>query len=263
MCRMISFAATREGISNVTMLVEGLVESSREDPYSKPLTKDTSHGDGWGYAIAYERGGYLYLEHYKTLNPIFEDVHGVGKLLGTLNRSEKVWGVAHSRKASRNEPKSIIDTHPFHGVTIDGVEFYLAHNGTIKKDRMKGYREVMERCDSLILTLYLSRILLEDFPEEFKKLACREYLKSALNLGLLILTFKNQPYVQTFTYNIFDDEDRELYYRQYLVGDGSFYAVTSSTITDYYVTIFDKVEVPKGRNCKISLKHGEVTYSIF
>lgn len=249
MCRMLSFVSMRKGILDVLELIEALVKASERDPYLEAIASTSSHSDGWGCAIVYSKDGYENVLYYKTLRPIFEDTIGVKRVVNAIRESEYAMGIIHSRKASRGEPISVIDTHPFHEVSVEGSEFYLVHNGTIRKELLAKRESLpLNRSDTLVLTMYLSRYPVSEHFKVLREIACKELVKSALNLGVLVLNVKGGRYVLTSSYHVFEkeDPDREAYYKQYLVGGGEYYGVVSSTVIDYYLSSVSHEKIEQG-----------------
>ncbi len=237
------FASTMEGQNELLKLINSFVKAGENDPYLEAITggKEKSHNHGWGYAISgsWRKSEEVWLFSYKSRKPVYEDSHGLINLSKAIESSEWVVGVIHSRKATRGLSTSYLDVHPFHAVTAEGAELWLAHNGSLDRSNPR-YERISrlpsERSDSLALTLYLGQVGLTRIPDTLGFVIKERIVKTALNLGMLVAEPGTRPYAQGLHYHLFRGSGRALedYYKLYEVKSAGLYALISSTIAMYY-----------------------------
>ena len=253
MCRLLVFSAKEDMLTQVKDLVNAFVKASENDPHLAEVTggKFRSHNDGWGYALIGEwiNGGIQVL-HYRSLKPVYEDLDGLYKLVNTLERLKWVSALLHSRKVSQGYGKTLNDVHPFHAVNPEGIDIWLAHNGSININNLNSQLSDFpsSRADSLALTIHLSKFLMKNFNTRLKELLINEVVKTALSLGILIMEAYKLPKLKALNFNIYEgrDEVRARYYRLYSYFKEGLEAVASSTVTE----IFGRSKKP--------LRNGEV-----
>ncbi len=267
MCRLLTFWASTDGADSLKTLLEAFVKASKDDHHLREITsgRHTSHDDGWGYAVAGEWiEGTPYVIHYKTPKPVFEDLTGLYKLQNAVERSSFMTGVMHARKASSGFAKTIIDAHPFHATLPDGVELWLAHNGSVDTESPPSrlLPEVGEgRPDSLALTLYLSRISSFRLRDALRIALTQGLTRTALNLGILLIGPKETATL-TLNYNVYEgrDEARANYYRMYRIREEGLIANASSTITENYGMDGEPLRNGELVTLKTKRINGEPTY---
>ncbi len=238
---MLIFASTRGYRELLSTGIEVLVKASTSDPYLSAVSKGVvdKHDDGWGYILV-ELSGEPRINYYRSVKPVFMDQEAVDKLIEYVREtSSPILGVVHSRKAGRREPVTIIDTHPFHAITSDGYDLWLAHNGGVDKEnlaRLAGIHGLTSRADSLVLTEFIASRGLDNFRESLG-IAVANTL-SALNLGIIVLEPGNARLVTTsysyYTYSPENNKARYDYYKLYMYRTKDLVLYMSSTLVDYY-----------------------------
>jgi predicted glutamine amidotransferase len=259
MCRLLLAAArsTKRAQKLILELLKAFLESTKYDPYLETLTDGASscHCDGYGYVLALKKGGswriiYERFDAYPSrdasdanLKEFSQAVRSVESILKTTTWSSVVL-LLHSRKASRGEPRGTIMAHPYYGETITRpsglVGLYLAHNGSVYKDRIAPIAGVTpDSCtDSCVLHRALLRRLAEGETVRNSIDEFVSHIKSALNLGIILHRSEGRPTLSAiaaiaWSRRIFEEKDRRRYYRFYILQDKSVQAVFSSTLTLY------------------------------
>lgn len=119
MCRMLllkgDFRADIHGIFRTIQL------ASEKDPFPDPEYNNEhhTHSDGWGYSL-FSNGNIGYSRFHE---PIFQS---------SLPIIENGLLMIHSRKTSDDQPKGVLNNHPFVKSTKDS-QIYLSHNGWVDK----------------------------------------------------------------------------------------------------------------------------------
>ncbi len=266
MCRMVSFWVKGES-SQMTELVDTLIDSSRMDPYLEELYRGVSHSDGWGYALYIHRDQGSFI-HSKTLNPIFNTIEytRLSGLTRLIVSSDYSFGFMHSRYASKGMPKGLLSVHPFITTGADGSLIIVAHNGALYGDKLNndlggvpGYKTVYP--DSYLIAVYLARHT-GDMVGALRKL--EEYTKTALNTAVLVLNESDgtpRSDLYTYTYiaeNLRDDTKYLNYYRMNYVAKEDLQAVVSSTIADKLESLgwLSQDLSPRGDGFHVSFRDG-------
>jgi len=241
MCRLLAFSAKNESLSQTKKLINAFMKASENDPYLIRITggNSRSHDDGWGYALAGEwLNGGIHVLHYRSIKPVYEDLDGLYKLINTLERVRWVTALLHSRKASRGYGKTLNDVHPFHAVNHEGIDLWVAHNGSIDTQKLgSGLSNFPKtRADTLGLTLYLSKFSIRRLEEKLKELLTNKAVKSALSLGILIMEAGEPPKLKILNFNNYEgkDEVKAKYYRLYGYFEKGLMAIASSTVAENY-----------------------------
>ena len=273
MCRMLIFASN-DGYKEVLSTgIEMLVKASASDPYLAAVSKGAveKHDDGWGYILV-ELGEESRVNYYRSIKPIFVDKEALTRLLEHIRESSSpVLGVIHSRKAGRKEPVTIIDTHPFHSLTSEGYDLWLAHNGGVDKEnlaRLVGMHRLTRRADSLVLAEFIASRGLDNLRESLSMAAANTL--SALNLGIMILEPDKARLIATsyYTYSLENDKARYDYYKLYMYKAEELVLYMSSTLVDHYGFLRDEVrQLPSNYVGEITISdeievvEGEITTS--
>ena len=241
MCRLLAFTAKGENLPKTKKLINAFMKASENDPYLNQITggNSRSHNDGWGYALVGEwLNGGIHVLHYRSIKPVYEDLDGLYKLVNTLERVRWVTALLHSRKASREYGKTLNDVHPFHTVNHEGIDFWVAHNGSIDTQKLgsESSNFPKTRADTLVLTLYLSKFSVRRLEEKLKELLRNNVVKSALSLGILIMEAGKPPMLKVLNFNNYEgkDEVKAKYYRLYGYFEKSLMAIASSTVAENY-----------------------------
>ncbi len=253
MCRLIAFAASYDGIPELAALIKALARSARMDPYLKALgVEPPTHGDGWGFAVAVLKDGAVRAHHMRYGLPIYVDREGVAGLLKIISSPGVEWvvGVAHARRASKGEPVTWVDAHPFHALMRDGTEVYVAHNGRVDKKALQG---PPRRTDTLALTLYLARN--PPLVEGIKKLISGGHVETALNLAILSTGRGGTVEAVSLKYVVPGLEERvRRYYGMRLIRCGSYFtAAASVTTAEEYLRINESAGIEELRNGELAL----------
>lgn len=233
MCRMVAYFGTSR--ERLRQLFDCLKEAAKRDVYYK----NVSHADGWGVLLLTRDR----LIHYRDANPIyFQD-------LPFFVQDEAMMVIIHARQASEKSLISSIFSHPY-VETNDRHIYYLAHNGTVDKERLgKELGINPERMvDSELLLKYLA--LKGDSEREIEKL--KDYTKSSLNIILLKIERNKRASLYVMNYYkseyVKAKEINEKYYILYHINkDGK--AVFSSTV-GYYCNE-EGEEIEQGKLVKI------------
>ena len=145
MCRMVALAV--RGDFDARAWLRALAEAASDDPYLRKLSRDATHGDGWGLAAL--SGNRLL--HYRSATPIWED-GALDVLAGLL--SAPLVAVVHARKASRGMPLGVGAAHPFPLDTGDGGMLFVAQNGGVAVEELAGMVEAKPLLDSVDSFVY-------------------------------------------------------------------------------------------------------------
>lgn len=247
MCRML-MASGRPGDiggARLRVLLDMFRRASEEDPHLRAITggEHSSHGDGWGYYLAWRgprTGGEIL---YRSPLPVFVDEDGFLGLEMSLRMAlESRWMalIVHSRKASRGLPVTLLDVHPFHTLTPRGGSLVLAHNGSVDLGALEA--RVEGRSDSLSLALELARMGSAD--EVIGRLEDDEWRSRVARGGLNVAFALTEPGEGGFVvagflhdYKLPREGDGEAFERYYAVSGvwgERFFITMSSTIAELY-----------------------------
>ncbi|NPA97150.1 MAG: hypothetical protein GXO32_06070 [Crenarchaeota archaeon] len=171
MCRLLALHCIecRELSNAISLTLDALVEASSFDSRLIAVTagRRESHGDGWGYALALNRGGAPAVAHDKFILPIFsqfsrEVLAQVARFLGVRGEAA---AILHARAASPSEPLGSRASHPYeYRIRVGDEEeatLYFAHNGGANKDALRKELKLARHyhTDSYALGLYIARAL--------------------------------------------------------------------------------------------------------
>ena len=237
MCRMLMILGKRIGREYMEKLYLSLINSSKNDPYGESLKgkKGFSHKDGWGRIIVlYNNDSHISrIQYEKSVNPIFKD----NPQPMNSGYSNMFVEFVHARAASRNMPVNLASTHPISYFTRNGEPLYLIHNGSVLKDELAKITGSNDNEKSLYTdTYFLAKFFggLEKLDGEKHVYEALRYVKSALNIGLLVI----QEKTLLVTIGSFYKEDlegkRKGYYKMYMGEDEDKIIYASSTMIDYY-----------------------------
>lgn len=247
MCRMLMASGRPVDIggARLRVLLDMFKRASEEDPHLRAITggEDLSHGDGWGYYMAWRgphSGGEIL---YRSPLPVFDDEDGFLGLEMSLRMAlESRWMVliVHSRKASKGLPVTPLDVHPFHTLTPRGGSLVLAHNGSVELEALEA--SVVGRSDSLSLALELAR--LESAEEVIGRLEDEEWRNRVARGGLNVAFALTEPGDGGFVvagflhdYRLPKEGDVGAFERYYAVSGvwgERFFIAMSSTIAELY-----------------------------
>jgi len=247
--------------------MELFVEASMEDPYLMEASGSRSHGDGWGYAVAYVDDGRTTVDFYKTSRQIWSERDRLRELIERFKGHSSIYGLLHSRKAGSTEPIGEEHSHPYR-YSLNGQEMFFIHNGGVDKYRLAeevGFKDPGSVTDSYLAGLYLMNSLRGGLSvvEAYRKLLA--YTKSALNTGVLFMDAK-RGYVDLYAASFIAqrDEPRLKYYALYHVDLEGLSTVFSSTIASLAEQrgLASPTKIEEGRLLKLTVD-GEVTsYSL-
>jgi len=237
MCRMLMILGKRIKGEELEKLYESLMKSSSNDPYGESLTgkKGFSHKDGWGRIIVfYNNSSSISRIHYeKSVNPIYKDKPQ------PINSgySNMFVEFVHARAASRKMPINLVSTHPISYFTRNGELLYLIHNGSVLKDELakitgSSNNELSLYTDTYFLAKFFGG--LERLDGEKHLYDALRYVKSALNIGLLVIQEKTILVTIGSYYKEDSDGKRRGYYKMYVGEDDNKIIYASSTMIDYY-----------------------------
>lgn len=245
MCRIVGIIGRYSIIKQyVSELIKGFVGASEYDPYSVKAfgLEDSSHRDGWGRATVFIGMHKTSTYIYRSLSPVFID-----KPQESLPRSELlrfsdlvIVDILHSRAGSSDTPINYFSVQPFETYTRSGARLILTHNGSVnKEDLIKdlGYelsRKLIERySDSYLLTLKLAELIEDELNiNAIKEL--KKYVKTALNIGTIVIADNKMTVVFGSYYN--EKLPRKFwdYYKMYVAKTNKSYLIyASSTIVDF------------------------------
>ncbi len=237
-------------------LIKGLIGSAEYDPYLSRLTNgsETSHRDGWGRVSLYLGIGKRSFYMYKSLKPIFIDrpTKDLPETSLTDFSDPYLIDMIHVRAAARGMPLNFLSVHPFETYTKTGSRIAIIHNGTVDKYEIAREMGIPEKLverysDTFILLLKLSELIEDRFNADVLR-EIKRYVKSALNIGLLLYTEDNTTLVVGSYYL---DASKKDYYKIYFaeLGYGA-YIFSSSTLVDFSDYKPSKIrgwrEVPNG-----------------
>ncbi len=256
MCRVLTIAC-RECVERrklVEMFVKALIKASKHDPRLATVSRGarSSHGDGWGYALAMESGSGVVVAYDRfptaIYSPSSRDV--VSNVVSWIARYERCIALMHSRASSRGEPLGTMASHPFmYRVRIGGneVTMFFAHNGGSDKSRLmkdlRGLGLSLSRhihSDSYMLGLAIAKRL--EKLGEMDRDAVLNTIASTVStycrtetrvLGgvtsTLIVSDDDAFSVVTSWFS----EERAFYYQPLIVELGAFVAIASPTVIDF------------------------------
>jgi glutamine amidotransferase len=223
-------------------LIRGLVGASHYDPYKARLAgpEAASHGDGWGRVTAFVGSGGIAVSFYRSLAPIYVDTPpqsipetSIGRLSDLL-----LVDMVHARAASRGMPVNVMSVQPFEYQTSTGSRLFLIHNGSVDKEALavevEGInRTVLERySDTYVMGLWLAQRLRDSIDVELLG-ELKEHVKTALNLGLILVTPDSVELLAGSYYSKEFPQERRDYYKMYYAElPGGSMVLASSTIVD-------------------------------
>ncbi len=266
MCRVIYFYTEKNDKPILKDLLKSFIKASEEDPYLYSLTekREKSHNDGWGYVLVTLGTEDPSIIHYKTKTPVFRDEKGLKQLMDLIEEDNGiVTGLIHSRKASKGNQTTLIDVHPYHETSIDGSELWLAHNGSIDKQKISDGNN-LERSDSYYLLKHLSSFKKSDIPLELKRLAKTTTVKGGYNLGILAVSSYSTDLMITVYNPRYENKAYYNYLKMYEIrGDNSLFVV-SSTIHDYYRNYYEghAIDITEIENGKLIIVEIRINQSI-
>ncbi|MGC9010156.1 MAG: class II glutamine amidotransferase [Sulfolobales archaeon] len=240
MCRILVGAGRYNVLSNYySELIRGLVGSAEYDPYLAKITNgvDTSHRDGWGRATLFIGLGKRSFYMYKSIKPIYIDRPSRDLPETKLNEFSDpyVIDLIHVRLAARGMPINFLSVHPFETFTRGGLRILIMHNGTVDKyeiaKEMRLPEKIVERySDTFILLLKIADMIEDDIDVSILR-EIKRYVRSALNIGLLVYGEEKATLVVGSYYL---DASKRDYYKIYVaeLGDGA-YVFSSSTLVDF------------------------------
>ncbi|MEO3993870.1 MAG: class II glutamine amidotransferase [Desulfurococcaceae archaeon TW002] len=256
MCRVLVGWVSKEfARTELGNLVDGFIESSRNDPYLAGITGThrESHDDGWGLAVAGFRNGVLTIFHEKTVLPIFSDLSRelLRVFTDKLSRYDEFYLLLHSR-GTVAEPLGTSNAHPY-VIDFKLGRVWFIHNGSIDKLRasrevgMDPHLHVDSHVAAALIIKYLSGCVAtcEDLdqcvPTAYEKLY-NEYARKGNALITGLLTYCGGSDVRLYTTSLVKgyeelDDARKAYYSVYRVWGNGFNMISSSTLVDYYVRL--------------------------
>ena len=129
------------------------------------------------------------MTYVRRMAPIYRDGEGVKSLEGFIDKCRGVVvGLIHARKAS-SPGASGVDAHPYHVVTRDLWDAWLAHNGRVDEEVLGGTAGVSNpasRPDSLVLAKFLGMGSYSDVGRRLRAVVREGAVKTALNLGVVV-----------------------------------------------------------------------------
>jgi len=161
-------------------LIGSLLRSARRDPHLEVVSRGRrcSHDDGWGYVLL-NPSSHMDMAYVRRSAPIYRDGEGVKSLEGFIDRCRGVVvGLIHARKAG-SPGASGVDAHPYHVVTRDLWDAWLAHNGRVDEEvlgGMAGVSNPASRPDSLVLAKFLGMGIYSDVGRRLRAVV-RELLR--------------------------------------------------------------------------------------
>lgn len=251
MCRLLAAVGLNPRGGWLTDIFKAFVESSRRDDYLARLTggRSLSHDDGWGIAGVGAAGPEYAVLYHRSLLPIFH-THSRAELeliVERLRRYDKIYFIAHARKAGRREPYGEEFVHPFKYEFGKSVAWF-AHNGGVDKKSLGKVLNVnhLSRVDSDIAGLFIVDKLSkctgeigECVADAYEELTRYVPEGGALNTLLLLLSESGpRLYVSYFYKETAREVDRLYrdYYKVFSLESDDYIAVSSSTLLNYYNT---------------------------
>jgi len=167
-------------------LVKAIVKASEKDPYKEARRKGSQHRDGWGYVLLTRDS----VQHYRSVEPVFEDSQGVKTLVESLDGFSVL--LVHSRAASQGS-KEIVNTQPF-SLSSPGFSCWIYHNGDldkeglIKKAGLEG-ELLTNASDSYVMALHVCKALRSVEKNELLRVysSLMPIAKTSLNTGSLFV----------------------------------------------------------------------------
>ncbi|AOL17179.1 hypothetical protein BFU36_11210 [Sulfolobus sp. A20] len=209
----------------VRELLDCLVKSAKEDK----LYNNTSHGDGWGFVLLTKDK----IFHYRSLNPIFEEISDVESDFPIKISDEEMMIIAHARQASDKSLVSSYYSHPYLESNSSSI-FFLAHNGSVNKEGIANELGISAEnmVDSELILKYIEMKGVDSIND------LKKFTKSSLNLLLLEIRRKERQAILYYL-NYYDKgyvEKRGInkeYYKLYVNEDDDGISVYSSTLAYY------------------------------
>jgi len=246
MCRIIIVHGKGELVSQIySEVFESLIKASKNDPYLAKLfdKEEASHKDGWGRLNIniYQRK--ISLTVHKSIRPIYLETPSTMPIIypkEVPSREDYVIDFVHARAKSRGMPRNIFSVHPLESITKNGYRLFLIHNGSVYKEKIiedmtfkmnNKYKELYT--DSYFLSMYLANIIEDEIDEHVIRKAA-EYTKTALNIGLVLMT-NDYLYIATGSFYKEGDKpiERKNYYKMYRYAEDDMVVYVSSTIVDF------------------------------
>ncbi len=225
------------------LLLKQIMDGLRRASNSDPLLGGKSHSHGWGYVLLQDDRIY----EYHSYKPIYLDRRGYDKLLETIRDSEEYsMGIIHSRRASRNNPLGLLHTYPYHYMVENGIDLWLAFNGSMKTygetSRTDAYilgRELVEKCRHHSgLDGFIKCIV-----EEYRGLRDR-IVSGGILLSMITQSIDDRIDSAIILHPIYKTSRRSLkeYYRYYLLKRNDLEAIMSSSIVHYIKDLEEDVK---------------------
>ncbi|PCN49860.1 hypothetical protein B6U99_07505 [Candidatus Geothermarchaeota archaeon ex4572_27] len=233
MCRLLVFACRPGKVDLLLGLADALVEASRSDPLLAEASGATSHGDGWGYAIAALGDEGLAVRHYVSARPIWLEADRLRAAVEELKAYRGAVGVVHARRAGKEGPRGGEHSHPY-GYRVEGALMFFAHNGGMDKASLAsrlGLSDLSKVTDSYLAGLMLARLMERGLSveEAYRELA--PYTKTALDTGLILAaTGRLEAYASAHVASGLS-EARLRYYEVHYAEDEGVAAAMSSTVS--------------------------------
>jgi glutamine amidotransferase len=227
MCRILGFIGRHSVYKKISdELIKGIVGASRYDPYAVRAfgREEASHKDGWGRLRIFLGAGKTSIYLYRSTEPIFIDRPSEDSFETNIVRYSDPLMIdfIHARAASTGNPVNIFSAHPFETATKRGYKIFLMHNGTVDKYKVaetlenKVSEDILKNySDTYILALKLGELLDEDVDINVLR-KIKEYVKSALNIGLVLLAENKVSVVFGSYYKDNGSKDLKNYYKLYM-----------------------------------------------
>ncbi|MEM4717334.1 MAG: class II glutamine amidotransferase [Desulfurococcaceae archaeon] len=229
MCRFLALEVERPQFYVLNTLLNAFISSSLCDPYLAKLKNinGSSHDDGWGFASIGSINETPVINHYKSMNPIYNDLSReiISRFINRFSRYEKLYLILHSRRTSKTEPWGQEYSHPYNYV-LGKMVYWFAHNGSCKKKMIAEKLGVNPwiKTDSELLGQFIVLNTVNCMRDENGIDKCivdvynrsREFIEfnSALNTALLILLDSN-PYLYVSHWVNTNNQIIENYYSIY------------------------------------------------
>ena len=233
MCRILFYKGTV--LDRLTTLLDLIKQASKNDPLLNIASnsKRKAHSDGWGYALLTKNTSI----YYKSLAPIYNDVKGFTNLLDTIKslENEEVVLLVHTRAASEGSI-NMVNTQPIKYSTSI-TEFFLAHNGTLYKERLLQILNIKHSntenlSDTYLAGLYIAYTLesldTNSLLKAYRILA--NYTKSAFNTISIFIPFQEDTIVIITNYYVTQEPAKTRYYQLFIEEKNNYTAYYSSTI---------------------------------
>lgn len=232
--------------------LEGIFRSiqlaSEKDPFPDPEYKyeHHTHGDGWGYTSF--TGGRIV--HSRSPDPIFDC---------TYPETDDGTIMVHSRKTSLDQPRGVLNNHPFVAVTADSI-IYLSHNGWVDKFSLNlgiDSKKLEKMTDSEAFLQYIAArnpVTENDLWKIFDGLRNEKVRYTLLNVFITIVDRSGgEPESYYYTDMGNDEIEYAEFDRLYLVGGKNWKGVFSSSLLEFdeFPEYRSKEEVPRGRLFKL------------